>query len=1795
MYINKIVINGQLQDNAEVQNEFEDLIIEKSIVVSGSMRGLSVAHTVELNKEKIIQLQFTDGTEWLCPPDTLEEFYPGSYLQTREGSGSFELPATLGMHDSQRGIIGDVALKIVNIFTRKLAEESVAALAAKLEEKQKAGFNGLVSINARFQLEPLKKTDPSKPILLFIHGTNSSTEGSFGEIFGTPLWAYLTQAYGNNILGYQHATLMQSPLSNALDLMQQLPPNARLHIITHSRGGLVGEIISRFDGDMPGSIGFSDKEIAYLQKENRTDDVEKVKALNDTFKIKNFKVEKFIRVACPTNGTTILSKRLDHFFNISLNLIGLVTGAAANPVYSAMKQLLIAVIDQKNEVDVLPGVEAMRPDSPFINMLNNQSSDMSIKTDVVAIAGNCKARLNPKGIVILAGRLFYLKDNDLVVDTASMYDGSKRKDRLQYLLDEGDTVDHFHYFKNEKTNKAILRALQADTSAHISDFKYHTRGMVGAAERNAVLKLDGGEVLSQHISGKKPVLIIIPGIMGSNLTQKGDLVWINYLSFLSGGLSRISSDKTDVAATSLIKTSYGDLAKYFSDAYDVLLFPFDWRMPLKETTKKFSEKISELIKLEVPIKIIGHSMGGVLVRDFMVFHPEKWNTLKNVPGFQMVFLGSPLGGSYRILNVLLGEDDMIKKLAKIDLIHTKKELLRIFSQLQGIHSLLPLTDTPGNDFGLHETWQKIADAFGDNNWPVPTKALLDQFTAYRKQVLETVNQPEFDYGNAVYIAGRDKDTPCGYRIDDTIRGKELVLLSTGEGDQSCTWDMSIPQKISQKDNVYFVDVSHGPLSSKPVMFAGLKEILSKGSTALFPKKRPSVRATERVFRKTDTYDFDLSPDGVEKTILGISDDDLLFGPQQTTLKVSVSNGDLRYATYPVLAGHFYNDGIISAEKSIDWNLNGELSRRHKLGLYPGSIGSSKIFLRKDNSKFKGALIAGLGRQGELTSYQVMRTIEQGISNYLSEYNTAIDSKDKKAEGTAIGISPLVIGSGYGGLTIESSIVAILQAIQSANSKISRIYGETAKLVEVVEFIELYKDRALSCVHAIKSIEKSDTLGLNIQWINYSIKKLPGLRERLPVDNTSEWWTRINVRNAGSDDGDHKARQGLRVSISTDAAREEVRFLGSNNETVVQLLEEMSTDNKWSPELAKTIFELLIPTDFKSQVKRQNNINWILDEEAAAYPWELLQDGLENTKPLCVNAGMIRQLATTDYRININSVIENNALVIADPDLKGYCTQLPGARAEGEQVAERFKTHSYQVTQSINGSAAEILIAMFSKSYKIVHLAGHGVFNTDASKPSGMLIGNNAFLTTFEVSQMSEVPELVFVNCCFLGKTDTIAEEFYKSRYKLAANIGTQLIQIGVKAVIVSGWAVDDEAALAFSEEFYNKMFLNYQFGQAVKAAREKVYNLYKTRTNTWGAYQCYGDPFYTLDTASAAKTQKFSFVIPEEAEIELTNLFSKIDTGSYETDSTIQLLKQIEMEVNRADIRNSKITELEAMLYSALGDYEAAVQKFQYLMQQEDASFSLAATEKYCNARAKLYLRQWLGQNKSNGKTSDSAKKDSALKDYIKAMEKVIADLMVLQQFGATAERLSILGSTYKRLSQFKTGEEKWADLMAAAHFYRAAYYTRSARYHNYSLTNWLTLERVLILAGKRKWGEDLQKNGTKKSDYCYKLPSKAEALNMLEEAYQKNTTDDMDYWQMNDKSNMELCYLLLGKSGYGYEKVSESIKSTWSYIGHQGNKLSDLEHLDFLAEALRPIASQPGVKPIVSSLSKLQKMFATG
>lgn len=1780
MKVSKIKLTGK-KELSTPGKESEGLVLEESYIMSRAMRdGTAEVHEIDLGPDKVAEFSLEDNTVWICDGGTLHVLFPESDTVSRSGE-AFTIPDSIKGTTNDRGILGDVIVTAVKVFSRKKMPGIVHNMALKLEDHHLNGCEGLYQLDVNFELKEIDHKLTAGNFLLFLHGTNSSVSGAFGDMKNSKAWRYMCDAFGSNILGFQHRTLTQSPFQNAVTLAEALPSEAELHLISHSRGGLIGDILCRYDKDLPADqYGFSSSQIEFLQRvTGREEDIKNIKRLNNIFLTKKIKIKKFIRVACPSAGTILASGRMENIFNIISNL----TGAFTGPVVSIIRGLISEILKTRDNVNALPGIEAMSPSSPFIQILNDRNDEAKINDrSLIVISGNSLAGNNLRGLAAIATRLFFGQRNDMVVNTDSMYLGVSRSDNILYFFDEGPKVTHTTYFSDVNIQDVLILALKASDNTEIPGFTSVPQLEVPGTDRS-FLGLDYGELTSEKPSGKKPVVVIVPGIMGSNLRVNKKRIWINYLQFLTGGLTKLEDIHDErIVASSIVSTSYKKLKDRLSRTYDVVVFPFDWRKQLNECAVEFKNTIVELMKLEQPIKLVGHSMGGVLIRDFIITHNDTWQQLNTSPGFRLLFLGSPLGGSFRIPAVLFGEDSIIDKLSSIDLRHTKKELLTMFTRFPGILSLLPLNKDDENDFAKQETWLKMREAFGNPTWPLPDVSVLEEFKIYRDGIL--AGREKIDYTNMVYIAGKDKATPCGYYNDMVPPRVELVFLSTGEGDQSVTWETGIPKQLIEKNQVYYVNVTHGALANDNSIFGGIEEILEKGKSDELSTTRPVVRGGESKFRMPRTFDFDQSEPGVVSTLLGLP---AVRTPvkSRVPLTVTISSGDLKYASYPVFSGHFKDDSILFAEKSIDKCLHGKLSDRHQLGIYPGEIGTNDIFYNADDVEFKGAVIVGLGEQGTLTAFTLAKTIEQGAANFLLQENNNPLCKE------SIGMSSIIIGCGFGGLSIESSIRAIIEGVNNANLKMAELFPDRAKRIDHVEFVELYKDKALNCMYALSKILERENALFNIRLGSEGINTMLGAKERLPVDMEESWWNRITVRYKMSQDPSGGVEESLIFGASTADAREEERELFSSTQLINLFIDKMSTQNQWDAESAKTIFELMIPNEFKDRLRRKGNISWVLDKDSASYPWELLQESTLNSKPMCVSGGMIRQLKTRDFSTGIKRVVKDQALVIGDPMLNGFITQLAGAEKEAQEVVSAMNRIGYANTSLIKKNADEIIRNLYSDEYKIIHLAAHGMYNPNQPRKSGVVIGDNLFLNTADIAQMSTIPELVFINCCYLGKVQGTDEQYYQYRYKLAANIGTQLIDMGVKAVVAAGWAVDDAAAACFSKRFYDEMFAGECFGDAVRLARAEVYERYNLTNNTWGAYQCYGDPFYkVVRKRSKSNTDKLKYLIPQQAEIDLDNLISDLESGAADAEYAKQKVKAIMEAVERGKLKNPEIAEKEAIVYGDAGYYDEAVKCYEALFEMENAKFSVSALERHCNLKAKVLLNGFLQNPKS-----------SSAEDYTRKMKEIIWRLEYLLLISQTEERYSLLGSSYKLRAAFAGGKERRSALSAAAFYYQMAY-KRSNGKSVYAATNWFIMEALVRFNNKETWrGKekvDVSRNlfylssPDQDTGHSYNLMSLNSAMKKLDE-FEKDVMNEADrnnYWQFVGLANIRLCRLILqSKSNkQSWEQLSGDYRTLWRKSGSSAKRRMDMENLNLFVQLISGQSElKDNLKALVESIGE--------
>ncbi len=129
----------------------------------------------------------------------------------------------------------------------------------------------------------------------------------------------------------------------------------------------------------------------------------------------------------------------------------------AVPLALGTDSLVSAVANARTDPTGLPGVSALDPESPLIRWVN--WNHQAAPGELFVIAGACKGDSLTSRLQTLVSDAYFLTDNDLVVQTGSMYGGLPRVGGARFLLDQGSRVSHFNYFRNERTARAIVDAL----------------------------------------------------------------------------------------------------------------------------------------------------------------------------------------------------------------------------------------------------------------------------------------------------------------------------------------------------------------------------------------------------------------------------------------------------------------------------------------------------------------------------------------------------------------------------------------------------------------------------------------------------------------------------------------------------------------------------------------------------------------------------------------------------------------------------------------------------------------------------------------------------------------------------------------------------------------------------------------------------------------------------------------------------------------------------------------------------------------------------------------------------------------------------------------------------------------------------------------------------------------------------------------------------------------------------------------------------------------------------------------
>jgi CHAT domain-containing protein len=1193
----------------------------------------------------------------------------------------------------------------------------------------------------------------------------------------------------------------------------------------------------------------------------------------------------------------------------------------------------------------------------------------------------------------------------------------------------------------------------------------------------------------------RPVVILIPGTMGShieidrkkpNQPGSGNRIWFDLLSLSLGKLDRIGDTESEnVVAEDLFEMFYGDLADHLAATHTVIRCPYDWRQPLEKCTEALQAKIEQASRENPgqPIRLLAHSMGGLVARTLINKHDETWQLVLDSGG-RLIMLGTPNNGSHLMVHSLLGKSDSLRMLEKIDAEHGLQGILDIVGGFPGALSLLP---RPGfSDAGSEpriaageyyavDTWSDLKERntdrwYGDRIGGIPAEKQLARGEDFWKNVLPRNEIPNPE--RVVYVFGQSDKTPCG--VQRSADGR-LKLLFTADGDGSVTWASGRLDNLDPDSRCWYMPVEHGDLTGEEEYFPAIVDLLEKGSTTKLN------RLPRRRGETAETFVLEASPpvlageEELARAFMGSSPRRRKTSRAKPILRVSVRAGDLRFLDQPVLCGHYIGDAISGAEASLDEMLDGALAERERLGIYASDIGTSAIVLRPsgDNEDARGSrlggVIVGLGKfNGQLSARQVSETVRAGVVRFLLQLRDALQVR----QDTEVRLFSLLVGwNSTASISVAESVAAITRGVLEANNQFRDALGQSRASTATVSelcFIELFRNTAIAAAHA--ALDLPESLAGDLKRLGARIDAAAtltvgeGVLDRLNIDGDMGHWSRLIVTDADARDTDESTAgpdkaAGVPSATPAEASPAESRYYPerlkyvvlsprARAEAVVQqrqpgLIETIIRDQRrnpaYDPRLGQILFQLMVPLDYKAVAREQARLLLVLDAYTANLPWELLQSEGE---PLVLRMPMVRQLATPHFRPTVRTANVNTACIIVAPSTFGFdkrfggndrqLADLPAAVREGQAISDSLRRAGWNegniVVSPTDKEALDVFATLYDRPYRLLMIGAHGIFEAkglDGRSYTGVVLSDGLLLTAVEIDLMEVVPEVVFLSCCHLGSVNNP----HNQPNKLAYSLSRKLIEMGVRCVVAAGWAVNDEAACTFASTFFDQLTRGETFGDAIFKARKATFAQHPG-SNTWGAYQAYGDPGYRLQTNSGfdADQKPRPFVALDEllAAIQGERMKNQRRRSDAKRPSFAQQRQWVQRQLGKCPPEWAECPEvLQAIaeLYADCGvdGFDAARQSYQRAVQLEDTSGRVAvrAIERLADIEARhgTVLADQDQFDKAVPLIDSAIRRLNALADSVRSEEAPAGN----------AERAGMLGSALKlKASTLLKMGKKW-------------------------------------------------------------------------------------------------------------------------------------------------------------------------
>jgi tetratricopeptide (TPR) repeat protein len=338
-------------------------------------------------------------------------------------------------------------------------------------------------------------------------------------------------------------------------------------------------------------------------------------------------------------------------------------------------------------------------------------------------------------------------------------------------------------------------------------------------------------------------------------------------------------------------------------------------------------------------------------------------------------------------------------------------------------------------------------------------------------------------------------------------------------------------------------------------------------------------------------------------------------------------------------------------------------------------------------------------------------------------------------------------------------------------------------------------------------------------------------------------------------------------------------------------------------------------------------------------------------------------------------------------------------------------------------------------------------------PRGVVLSDGVYLGPREINSMRTIPELVFVNCCYLAARDvrqlfTSEQQEREPSYRgdrpaFASGVAEALIKLGVRCVIAAGWAVDDLQAMVFARTFYQQLMNGRRFIDAAASARHAAWRL---GGNTWAAYQCYGDPDWVFRRGVGDAQRPTASVSDPYASIaSARGLVLALQTIAVECEfqkkpkqAALERIRRLEEKFADRWGHHGRVAESFAIAHAKAGDERRAVEWYTKALRANDGGASLKSAEQRANLQVRLAwnaVNVALGEREASDGSKGTTDGNRLRRAIAQAKPEIAAAIALLEKVVAiepSMERASLLGSAHKRLALIAASEGDAASEAAA-------------------------------------------------------------------------------------------------------------------------------------------------------------------